>query len=121
MLPATQMICGCKCTGLARALERAITSAKRQDRDRVESSLGGSQHQLGLVVCNLWSGQGGIMDHRGLAGGAEALSSSLLDELNTFMYSLRATSGMDPDPPPKVQSPVPNGYNQSKLQISLQY
>ncbi|KAI3352083.1 hypothetical protein L3Q82_020909 [Scortum barcoo] len=73
--------------GPVRALiRRAISSAKRQYRDKVES------HYKGSNTRSMWAGLKTLMDYKKKISSAEVMSASLPDELNTFYARFESTS-----------------------------
>ncbi|KAI3356900.1 hypothetical protein L3Q82_003544 [Scortum barcoo] len=68
------------------ALRRAISSAKRQYRDKVES------HYKGSNTRSMWAGLKTLTDYKKKISSAEVMSASLPDELNTFYARFESTS-----------------------------
>ncbi|KAI3376373.1 hypothetical protein L3Q82_016855 [Scortum barcoo] len=69
------------------ALRRAISSAKRQYRDKVES------HYKGSNTRSMWAGLKTLTDYKKkISSSAEVMSASLPDELNTFYARFESTS-----------------------------
>ncbi|KAI3372128.1 hypothetical protein L3Q82_006984 [Scortum barcoo] len=68
------------------ALGRAISSAKRQYRDKVES------HYKGSNTRSMWAGLKTLTDYKKKISSAEVMSASLPDELNTFYARFESTS-----------------------------
>ncbi|KAI3363440.1 hypothetical protein L3Q82_012057, partial [Scortum barcoo] len=69
------------------ALRRAISSAKRQYRDKVES------HYKGSNTRSMWAGLKTLLtDYKKKISSAEVMSASLPDELNTFYARFESTS-----------------------------
>ncbi|KAI3356445.1 hypothetical protein L3Q82_017655, partial [Scortum barcoo] len=68
------------------ALRRAISSAKRQYRDKVES------HYKGSNTRSMWAGLKTLTDYKKKICSAEVMSASLSDELNTFYARFESTS-----------------------------
>ncbi|KAI3368533.1 hypothetical protein L3Q82_025542, partial [Scortum barcoo] len=68
------------------ALRRAISSAKRQYRDKAES------HYKGSNTRSMWAGLKTLTDYKKKISSAEVLSASLPDELNTFYARFESTS-----------------------------
>ncbi|KAI3364119.1 hypothetical protein L3Q82_010794 [Scortum barcoo] len=69
------------------ALRRAISSAKRQYRDKVES------HYKGSNTRSMWAGLKTLTDYKKKISSAEGdVSASLPDELNTFYARFESTS-----------------------------
>ncbi|KAI3351848.1 hypothetical protein L3Q82_020243 [Scortum barcoo] len=68
------------------ALRRAIISAKRQYRDKVES------HYKGSNTRSMWAGLKTLTDYKKKISSAEVMSASLPDELNTFYARFESTS-----------------------------
>ncbi|KAI3373570.1 hypothetical protein L3Q82_022165, partial [Scortum barcoo] len=67
-------------------LRRAISSAKRQYRDKVES------HYKGSNTRSMWAGLKTLTDYKKKISSAEVMSASLPDELNTFYARFESTS-----------------------------
>ncbi|KAI3365964.1 hypothetical protein L3Q82_009797, partial [Scortum barcoo] len=65
---------------------RAISSAKRQYRDKVES------HYKGSNTRSMWAGLKTLTDYKKKISSAEVMSASLPDELNTFYARFESTS-----------------------------
>ncbi|KAI3351496.1 hypothetical protein L3Q82_020345, partial [Scortum barcoo] len=68
------------------ALWRAISSAKRQYRDKVES------HYQGSNTRSMWAGLKTLTDYKRKISSAEVMSASLPDKLNTFYDPFESTS-----------------------------
>ncbi|KAI3364623.1 hypothetical protein L3Q82_011405 [Scortum barcoo] len=68
------------------ALRRAISSAKRQYRDKVES------HYKDSNTRSMWAGLKTLTDYKKKISSAEVMSASLPDELNTFYARFESTS-----------------------------
>ncbi|KAI3375634.1 hypothetical protein L3Q82_003953 [Scortum barcoo] len=68
------------------ALRRAISSKKRQYRDKVES------HYKGSNTRSMWAGLKTLTDYKKKISSAEVMSASLPDELNTFYARFESTS-----------------------------
>ncbi|KAI3359507.1 hypothetical protein L3Q82_013908 [Scortum barcoo] len=68
------------------ALRRAISSAKRQYRDKVE------YHYKGSNTRSMWAGLKTLTDYKKKISSAEVMSASLPDELNTFYARFESTS-----------------------------
>ncbi|KAI3356991.1 hypothetical protein L3Q82_003629 [Scortum barcoo] len=74
-------------TGSSRyALRRAISSAKRHYRDKVESHYNGSNTR------SMWAGLKTLTHYEKKISSAEVMSASLPDELNTFYARFESTS-----------------------------
>ena len=80
------------------ALRRAISSAKRQYKNKVESDYKGSNAR------NMWSGLKTITDYKRTTSGAEEVCASLPDELNTFYARFERPPAVEVQ---KAQDPCP--------------
>ena len=72
-------------------LRRAISSAKRQYKEKVESDFKGCNTQ------NMWAGLRTMTDYKGAAGGAAGVSAcaSLPDELNSFFARFESSQAVE--------------------------
>ena len=72
-------------------LRRAICSAKRQYKDKVESDFKGCNTR------NMWAGLRTMTNYKGAAGGAAGLSAcaSLPDELNSFFARFESRQAVE--------------------------
>lgn len=86
------------------ALQRAISSAKRRYRDKVESNYQGSNTR------NMWSGLRTITDCKREISSAELMSASLPDELNSFYGGFE--SNFPAEEVQKAQDPCPTSHIQ---------
>jgi len=89
-------------------LRRAISRAKRQYKDKVESDFKGCNTR------NMWAGLRTMTDYKGAAGGAAGLSAcaSLPDELNCFFARFESSQAGGAE---KDQEPCPFVLNRADV------